>query len=560
MKKCKQCKTQFEVTDSDRDFYDRVSPSFNGKKYLIPEPTHCPDCRARRRLAFRNERSLYHRKCDLTGENIISIYSPDKINKIYSPKAWYSDDWDPLDYGRNFDFSLPFFQQFKELLLEVPLISLWIVNCINADFNNNCFELKDSYLNANTDRGERNFYSYCSEYCNDISDCSFTQHSELCYECIDTNKGYNCYFSQNLDNCSDIYFSSNLLGCRYCFGCDGLNKKNYHIFNKEVSRAEWENKMNDFNFTAESIEENKKIAKAVSQKTPKRSSTTINCENAEGNYLYNCKNILNSFDVMGGEDLKNVIYSPFGTRHVQDAYAVGDMSWNYEIIGGAVDSTNCAFISNPANGPSFSYYCIQCINGTSNCFGSVALKKKKYCILNKQYTKEEYESLLPKIIEHMKKNEEWGEFFSPSLSPFGYNETLAQELYPDTEKNIISKGFNWSYYKNPSIEAEKKISAIRLPDRIEDIPDDILNWAIECRTTKKFFKITPQELRLYRRMKLPIPRICPDQRHMDRMTLRNPRKLFDRKCAKCSSNIQTTYSSERPEQVYCEDCYLKEVY
>jgi hypothetical protein len=27
---------------------------------------------------------------------------------------------------------------------------------------------------------------------------------------------------------------------------------------------------------------------------------------------------------------------------------------------------------------------------------------KEYCILNKQYTKEEYEILVPKIIEHMK--------------------------------------------------------------------------------------------------------------------------------------------------------------
>jgi len=31
----------------------------------------------------------------------------------------------------------------------------------------------------------------------------------------------------------------------------------------------------------------------------------------------------------------------------------------------------------------------------------------KYCILNKQYSKEEYEELVPKIIEHMQKTGEW---------------------------------------------------------------------------------------------------------------------------------------------------------
>jgi len=37
---------------------------------------------------------------------------------------------------------------------------------------------------------------------------------------------------------------------------------------------------------------------------------------------------------------------------------------------------------------------------------------------------------VPKIIEHMQKMGEWGEFFPSSLSPFGYNETVAEEYYP----------------------------------------------------------------------------------------------------------------------------------
>jgi hypothetical protein len=52
--------------------------------------------------------------------------------------------------------------------------------------------------------------------------------------------------------------------------------------------------------------------------------------------------------------------------------------------------------------------------------------------LNKQYTKEEYEKLLPKIIAHMKKTGEWGEFFPISISPFNYEETPAMDYYPLT--------------------------------------------------------------------------------------------------------------------------------
>jgi hypothetical protein len=67
-------------------------------------------------------------------------------------------------------------------------------------------------------------------------------------------------------------------------------------------------------------------------------------------------------------------------------------------------------------------------------------------------------------------------------------------------------------------------------------------------------------LDFYRKHNLPIPKRHPDQRHLDRMALRNPRKLFDRKCDKCEKDIKTTYSSDRSEIVYCEECYNKEVY
>jgi hypothetical protein len=57
--------------------------------------------------------------------------------------------------------------------------------------------------------------------------------------------------------------------------------------------------------------------------------------------------------------------------------------------------------------------------------------------LNRQYTKEEYELLVPKIIEKMMSDGEWGEFFPAILSPFGYNETVAQEYFPLTREELL---------------------------------------------------------------------------------------------------------------------------
>jgi hypothetical protein len=84
----------------------------------------CPEERQRRRLSFRNERKLYKRKCDYSGKDIISIYSPDKPYKVYDQKIRRSDDWDPMDYGFEFDFSATFRENFGNLSSTMPLMSI----------------------------------------------------------------------------------------------------------------------------------------------------------------------------------------------------------------------------------------------------------------------------------------------------------------------------------------------------------------------------------------------------------------------------------------------------
>jgi len=146
----------------------------------------------------------------------------------------------------------------------------------------------------------------------------------------------------------------------------------------------------------------------------------------------------------------------------------------------------------------------------------------------------------------MKKTREFGEFLPATMSPFTYSETIAQEYFPtamfeDTSTKYLGKKYE-------------------IPDDIGSVEDDICEKVLTCETTQKPYKIIPQELQFYRRMGLPLPQLCPDERHRRRMARRNPRRLWQRQCGKCGKSIQTTYSPERPEIVYCETCYLQEVY
>jgi hypothetical protein len=157
----------------------------------------------------------------------------------------------------------------------------------------------------------------------------------------------------------------------------------------------------------------------------------------------------------------------------------------------------------------------------------------------------------------MQKTHEWGEYFPMTISPFAYNETRAPEYFPLSQKQVEAQGLLWredteaKSYKGPHFE---------IPDNISDVTDDIIGKVLVCEVTSRPYKIIEQELNFYKQHNISIPHFCPDQRHLDRMALRNPRRLYGRNCANCGTAIRTTYSPDRPEIVYCEACYLKTVY
>jgi hypothetical protein len=196
------------------------------------------------------------------------------------------------------------------------------------------------------------------------------------------------------------------------------------------------------------------------------------------------------------------------------------------------------------------------LGNCSYCFGCVGLKRKEYCILNKQYSREEYELLVPRIIENMIKHNHYGEFFPIELAPFAYNETVAQEYFALNKEEAIGQGFKW---KDEDVKEYRK-QTTETPNHINDVSDELCSTTLVCVESGKNFKIIPMELKLYKQLQVPIPRKCSDERHRDRISLRNPRHLYRRECDKCGKIIETTYSKTRLESIYCESCYLKTVY
>lgn len=564
-KTCRQCQTQFEVTDEDRAFYDKVSPVFGGVKHAIPEPTLCPECRAKRRMIWRNDRKLYKRKCDHCRNEILSMYRPDMQFPVYCNSCWFGDAWAGTDSGREFDFSRSFFEQLAELRDQIPHYAFSVQNQENSDYCNMASHLKDCYLIFNADTDEMCMYGSNIHYSSHCLDCFRVYHCELCYEVINCHNCYGCTFLHDSYTSSNCHFSAHLIGCSNCFLSTNLRNKEFYFLNEKLSPEAWRQKVAQYREKFNDTELFSQFLKLKStQAVPFVEKNNI--ENSTGDFLENCNDVQDCFLCSGLEHSKfcsNIVKGAgVSTGNMDISYFGIDLNAAYECVTVGHNCQNVCFSIDVWENVDSIQYSAFCVQGCSHLFGCIGLRHKQYCILNKQYTKEEYEALVPKIIEHMRKTGEWGEFFPASISPFGYNETVANEYFPLTREEALAKGFKWSDYEAPKPQAAKTISAEnmkKLPDSIDQIPDDVLNWALTCEVSGKLYKIQPAELAFYRKMKLPIPRRHPDIRHADRMALRNPRKLWKRNCTECNVEIETTYSPERPEKVLCERCYLKAV-
>ena len=190
---------------------------------------------------------------------------------------------------------------------------------------------------------------------------------------------------------------------------------------------------------------------------------------------------------------------------------------------------------------------------------------------------------MPKIIDHMNempyvdslgREYKYGSTFPLDMNAFAYNETIAQELFPISREEAEKHGYKW-------VEPEPKKHTVTLegknvPDSILEIDERILKEVIGCAHEGKCahqctgaFKITQRELDFYKRFGAPIPQLCPNCRHFERLAIRNPIKLWKRQCmcdknhshhtGKCTNEFETSYASDRKEIVYCEQCYNSEV-
>lgn len=554
-RQCQNCKGEFAIEPDDFGFY---------KKMGVLPPKICPECRSQLRLTFRNERFLYKRACDHCKKSTISMFSANKTYSVWCFDCWWSDDLDGKKYGMDYNPTESFFEQFKELWNKVPKPARISTNEINSPYTNYVADSKNCYMIMESSNNENCTNCYWIQLSKDLTDCSYTNKVELSYEVDDCYDCYSLRWSKGCHSCLNSAFLLDCRNCTNCLGCINLRGQKYNIFNEQHTKEEYEKKLKDFRLdTFSGVEKFKKEFAEFIKDKPRKFAEITNAINSTGNYMVNVKNNRNCFHSYDAEDNAHSVHIWRGAKDCMDCNTAGRTAeLIYNTLNTGLEASN-VICGSFCWSSQFMQYCLNCPN-SNNCFGCAGLIKGSYCILNKQYSKEEYEKLRAEIISKMKKEGVYGDFFPKELSPLGYNESSAIDEFPlSKEEEALAQGFKWEDTPRGTFGKET-VDWNNFPNSILDLPKDfnVSKEIFVCTECKKNYRVIADELSFYKRMEIPIPRNCPECRHIRRINNRGPNKLWHRSCMKwgCGNEFETPYSPERSEIIFREKCYQSEVY
>lgn len=363
------------------------------------------------------------------------------------------------------------------------------------------------------------------------------------------------YVSKNVTDSMFIYDCKNV---DQCFGCVNLRNAKYCILNEQKTKEEYENFINNvMPYSRDFLHEWKDKFFDLVKSLPVNATRNIASQNVSGTNIVNSKGI---FDVCEADNSENVRHADAALSHhdsMDFLFSGGNSHHLYQTCNIGSQSSNVKF-SISSKFITDSEFVFNC-KLLTNCFMCIGIQNKSFCILNKQYTEEEYWPIVDDIKSKMLEDGEYGEFFDLSFSAQAYNFSMAGGYYPLPDENIISLGGYVGKESETNVGNLEIIDAKNLPQTIDSVDDAILTKAISCKKTQKPFRIIKTELDFYRRMNFPIPDVHPIVR-IEENVLRMPTgRKWSVFCEKCGKSIETFYKNHIEYHLYCEECFSREV-
>lgn len=498
---------------------------------------------------------IYKRKCDFTNKDIISVFSKKSAYPVWHKDEWFEKANPPSAiYKKDVDF----WQQVWWLFKTCPIAhNIWIWN-ENSEYTDDCWYSKNCYLCHSLGWSQDSAYSFRIIRNTDCMFCVFSFDLQKCYDVIYGFDSYNIKYAIDIKRCKNSAFLFDCQDCEDCFLCYNLRNKKFCIWNKQYSKQDYEKEISKYNLSSRKQynELKQSFLKYITNNAWWKNLQINSVENWEWNYLDNCKDVKNCYLAELLEDCENAARS-ISTKKSKYIISAFDAENIYMTALAQVQCYNISYSFNVTESKNLEY-CWNCFR-CEDCFLCCWLVWKKYHILNKEYSKQDYEKLKAEISIDMKQKWIYGEFFPAYFSPSSYEETMSWVLCSldlETQKKLW---FNVFEHEKSNKDDFKDIS--ELPDDICDTVDFDFKWWYYDDEAKRPFQISDLDITFSKKLWVPLNDKFYIRRLKENFSWMFPEiQLRETKCAKSWKIIKTALPVKLDWRILSIEEYEKVIY
>lgn len=413
-------------------------------------------------------------------------------------------------HGLAYDFDSSFFQNYAKLTQQTPFPARMIdPGSENSDFAEAVRRSKNIYLSHIViHECENILYTFYTQdrVRNVLNSVLVRDGCDNVYQSSGVIRWFNIFYSRYIVNCSNVWFSSNLMGCQECLFCDNLENQSYCIDNKPVDKAVYLAKKKEI------LSDPAKFFAYYMQVN--LVSKNFNSHNIKGQFCIDSNNVENGYFWYRVQDARNIFFVGHkeGRHNVLDTFCSDEVGYGDMFGCVNIGRANNVYLCDCIVWQSL-YYCFNCWE-CSYCLGCSWLKNKSFCILNKEYSKEDWYVLANKIFAQMESDWILWAYFPASTNPLYFNDTAAYLIDDSFTKEEVTKEWylrrdeeiNVDIAPNADVITTQDLAQYQWFDSVEkrQIDPEIMKKVIKDEKWN-YYKIVPMELDFLMKHGLPLP-------------------------------------------------------
>ncbi|MDA1038207.1 MAG: hypothetical protein O2877_00785 [bacterium] len=529
------------------------------KKFNVPPHPWSPLTRMKHLVGFWEVYQFWYVQHPGTGKRFLSATHPSTGIPVLPDEEWFDKDFSTLN--QEVDLQQSIFDQIRTLELRVPFPALRsIKKPENSIAVMSCGDVNSYFVMAC--RSKNSFYSTDVMDLEDSAEVSAGSAIQGSYHILQSHRIFNCRFLHGCYDCLNSMFLFDCRNCENCFGATNKRNKKYLWMNEQLSKEEWEKRFAEVDMRRRSQIETYKqdFSELMRKEAIWPENFNEKCTNVLGEYMVNAVDCKYVFAGVEGP-YRNLYHVVYLSGHAEDsAFTAGLYGSSLAYLSqSVVDCNDVKFCWScvRCQRMEYSIFCYDC----EDCFGCIGLRRKRFCIFNKQYTEDDYWKKVDEIKCAMFERGECGQFFPAKLF-LGYWPEGGLVLYNAQDEASIYDPLVFDPEGDGamgSITERTGVDASTVPDDIDDMTDEAwTNVAVFDKEFGRRFAYLKPELDWYRKQKLGAPREHFIKRVYDLLLEQNLMMFEKKSCEACGASITVAQSVSYPDRkIYCKSCYLK---